>query len=149
MSLTGKMLALGLLSLLILGHSTSAGAALRICNKTSTPASVAVGMIGGLGAITHGWYNVEPGGCTTYDGFDGTAEAKGSLTYYYYAHSSAGAWSGDTPMCVDMTNLTFDFDRPTDDPTQGCNGGSAGTVEGFRRINLKTKDAELDLSQIY
>lgn len=149
MSRTGRLLTLAVLSLLLLGYSGTAGAALKVCNKTKNPASMAFGFIYADGAITEGWYNLQPGECTTIDGFDGTAETKGLTTYYYYAHSSAGAWDGDTQMCVDMTNLNFAFNRPPSNPLQNCGNGDGGAAKGFRRVNLKTKDAELDLDQIY
>jgi len=143
-----KLLGLTVL-LLALGHSASAGAALKICNKTSSPASVAVGLIYSSLAITNGWYNLQPNECATWDQFDGTLEAQGQTTYYYYAHSSGGAWSGDMQMCVDMGNLNFSYARPPDNPTQNCGRGDTGAVKGFRRVNLKTKDAVLNLDQLY
>jgi len=142
-------LSLAVLTLLTAGYSHSVAAALHICNKTSTPVSVAIGVIYGGGAITNGWYNLQPKECTDFQAFDGSLEAQGQATYYYYAHSSAGAWDGDTQMCVDMTNLNFAFDRPPTNPTQNCGNGDGGAAKGFRRMNLKTKDAELDLGEIY
>lgn len=131
-------------------HPTPATAALLTCNKTQAPMSIAYAYVQphttSLSTIiTWGWWNVDPGQCSTWDNFDGTKELSGETTYYFYAHSAAGEWAGDLQLCVDtakdFTNIRL-YDNLHD-----CSG--TGALRGFRPVGFKTKDATMNLDFIH
>lgn len=97
--LTG-LIAAGAGALIILGltaaHSPAA-ADLRLCNKTSSRVSVAVGYKDQKGWASEGWWTMEPQKCLTL--------LKGELIaryYYIYAvdNDKGGSWSGNAMMCI-------------------------------------------------
>jgi uncharacterized membrane protein len=135
---------------LALVRPVTAEASLVTCNKTQAPLSIAYAYVQphtfDLSAIiTYGWWNIDPGQCSTWDGFDGSQEATGQATYYFYAHSSAGEWAGDLQLCVDTAK---DFMNARFYSTmRECSG--TGALRGFRPVGFKTKDATMNLDFIH
>lgn len=76
--------------------TTPALADLRLCNKTDSTVSVAIGYKAKDGWKTEGWWNIEGAKCGTL--LNG---ALGSRFYYFYAvdAKNGGAWSGKAFMC--------------------------------------------------
>ena len=132
-------------------HSLHAHADLTFCNKTDKPLSAAFAWVqpatsSVASAFSTGWWSLQPGQCDVWKGFDGTKEADGTFTYYYYAHSESHAWSGDEMLCV-KTSDDFEILKLVSEQTQ-CLGADS-ELRGFRPVGLKSKDAKLDLSAIY
>ena len=144
------MVVFAVLGGLALLRPVTAEAALTTCNKTQAPLSIAYAFVQphtfDLSAVdTWGWWNINPGECSTWGTFDGTLEAKGQATYYFYAHSSAGEWAGDLQLCVDTTK---DFvDARFYSSMHEC--GPTGALRGFRPVGFKTKDATMNLDFIH
>jgi uncharacterized membrane protein len=84
--------------------SSPAAADLRLCNKTDSTVSIAIGYKGDDGWRTEGWWNIEGAKCGTL--------LTGSLTsryYYLYAVDAArgGEWSGKAYMCTRRKMFTI------------------------------------------
>lgn len=76
-----------------------AHAALSVCNKTTHPASVALGFYDGTNWSSTGWWTVPAGDCTR------VVDAPLIARYYYlYAvhQDIGGAWEGDRSFCIGM-----------------------------------------------
>lgn len=88
--------------------ATSAGAALKLCNRTSYVIYAATGSIAGEGAVTQGWSRILPGACQM-----PMREALNKGKYFVYARSSlahAGisrAWGGDRQLCAKDANFAM------------------------------------------
>lgn len=124
----------------IISHPVPARADLMVCNKTQQSVSIAYATVTDSVAITRGWDSIIPGTCKHWAEFDGTKAARGHTTYYYYAHNSSGGWPGDKLLCVDIAK-DFSFMHPLNRLAQDCQG----ILRGFRAIDLKTRDAILNL----
>ncbi|WP_425305405.1 DUF1036 domain-containing protein [Chthonobacter albigriseus] len=95
--LTGTLVGLGL-------TTTAALADLRLCNKTDSTVSVALGYKGKEGWRSEGWWNIEGGKCGPL-----LTGALGSRYYYIYAVDSrrGGEWSGKAFMCTRRKMFTI------------------------------------------
>ena len=147
--MTRAFILCALLGVLGLMHPNTSLAALKVCNKIDKPLSVAFAWkqapTNSLATtISWGWWSVQPGACITWDGFDGSQEAAGQATYYYYAHSEAGEWSGGLQLCV-HPHEDFQEARLIANEHDCSNG----ELRGFKPLGLKTKDATLELDKIY
>lgn len=82
----------------------SAQADLRICNKTGSRVSVAIGYKNDTGWITEGWWNTTPGACEVLQ--DGPLRAK---FYYIYAIDAdrGGEWGGRHLLCTQDKMFTI------------------------------------------
>jgi uncharacterized membrane protein len=81
-----------------------ARADLRLCNKTASTVSVAIGYKAKDGWRTEGWWNIEGAKCGTL-----LSGALGSRYYYLYAVDSnrGGEWSGKAFMCTRRKMFTI------------------------------------------
>lgn len=81
-----------------------ANADLRLCNKTSSKVSVAVGYRGEVDWTTEGWWNFEPGKCQVI--FPGPIRSR---YFYFYAMdvSDGGEWGGQAMMCTEGKSFTI------------------------------------------
>jgi uncharacterized membrane protein len=117
----------------------AAYAGLRICNKTSSRVSVAIGYKEvGKDWVTEGWWNTMPGGCEALLG--GPLHGK---FYYVYAIDSdrGGEWSGQHYMCTQ--NKMFTINGAEDCEKRGF------IKKGFQEIDtgeLQTWVIQLDES---
>ncbi len=95
---------MGIVPLMAFVLAAPARADLRICNKTASRVSVAVGYKDGKGWVTEGWFNAMPGACTVPR--PGPLRAK---FYYIYAVDGdrGGEWSGHFPMCTQDKMFTI------------------------------------------
>lgn len=77
--------------------ASPAKADLRICNKTGSRVSIAIGYMEEKIWITEGWWNTTPGACEVVK--EGTLKAK---FYYIYAidPDRGGEWGGRYTMCT-------------------------------------------------
>ena len=77
---------------------------LRLCNKTSSRVSVAIGYKDTRGWITEGWWNTTPGKCEVLQ--PGPLRAK---FYYVYAIDAdrGGEWGGRHVMCTQDKTFTI------------------------------------------
>ncbi len=84
--------------------ATTAQADLRLCNKTKSTVSVAIGYKGKDGWRTEGWWNIKGEGCGTL-----LPGALGSRYYYIYAVDSqrGGEWGGKSFMCTRRKMFTI------------------------------------------
>ena len=74
-----------------------AHAAFSVCNKTTFPASVAIGYYDGATWNSAGWWNIVAGSCAELV----TTPLPARYYYLYAVHQSAGgAWDGDRSFCV-------------------------------------------------
>lgn len=87
------------------GAVTPAAADLRLCNKTSSTVSVAIGYKAKDGWRSEGWWNIAGAKCGTL-----LTGALGSRFYYLYAVDSerGGEWSGKAFMCTRRKMFTID-----------------------------------------
>jgi uncharacterized membrane protein len=94
-----------LLSIVGLAFSASrAMADLRLCNKTESTVSIAIGYKASDGWRTEGWWNIEGAKCGTL-----LSGSLGSRYYYLYAvdASRGGEWSGKAFMCTRRKMFTI------------------------------------------
>lgn len=94
------LLATALGAALLLGVSaevTTAEADLRVCNKTSSRVSTAIGYRDPEGWVTEGWWTLDPVSCETI-----LSGPLGARYYYVYALDAdeGGWWSGESFMCT-------------------------------------------------
>ena len=84
--------------------ATPALADLRLCNKTDSTVSIAIGYKAKDGWRTEGWWNIEGAKCGTL-----LSGALGSRYYYLYAvdASRGGEWSGKAYMCTRRKMFTI------------------------------------------
>lgn len=84
--------------------ATPALADLRLCNKTSSTVSIAIGYKTQEGWRTEGWWNIEGNKCGPL-----LTGALGSRYYYLYAVDSAhgSEWSGKAFMCTRRKMFTI------------------------------------------
>ena len=78
-----------------------AGAALKLCNRTSYILYTATATVTNSGATTKGWTRVAPGECET--ALPGKLKTQSYLVYARSALATSGpgrAWGGDIPFCV-------------------------------------------------
>ncbi len=113
---------------------------LRFCNKHTRQVQVAVAWLSGEKTrdgrqivISKGWYNIQPGQCSTL--------VKGPLPYryyYYYAEDASNAvWKGDYPVCISEKSFTI----------KDTQCGSGYKRRGFRQIDtLGRKQLTLNLN---
>ncbi|MDF0596645.1 DUF1036 domain-containing protein [Psychromarinibacter halotolerans] len=108
-------------TLIVVGDQ--AHAALRFCNETEHVQSVAIGYSGDRDWMSEGWWNIDPGECSTVVG--------GNLTkryYYYRAEVNAGDFAGGTfNFCT--TPEEFEIIGDTNCEQRGYD------TEGFREID--------------
>lgn len=99
-----KKLSLLAAILALFAFTAPAKADLRICNKTGSRVSVAMGYKDASGWITEGWWNTMPGACEILQ--DGPLRAK---FYYIYALDAdrGGAWGGRHLMCTQDKMFTI------------------------------------------
>ena len=88
---------LGLSMLFFAGLADTAHADLRVCNKTSSRVSTAIGYRDNEGWVTEGWWTLDPVSCQTI-----LSGALGARYYYVYALDAdqGGWWSGEAFMCT-------------------------------------------------
>jgi uncharacterized membrane protein len=88
----------------LLAATAPARADLRLCNKTASTVSVAIGYKAKDGWRTEGWWNIEGAKCGTL-----LSGALGSRYYYLYAVDSnrGGEWSGKAFMCTRRKMFTI------------------------------------------
>jgi uncharacterized membrane protein len=81
-----------------------AAADLRLCNKTDSTVSIAIGYKAKDGWRTEGWWNIEGDKCGTL-----LSGSLGSRFYYLYAVDSnrGGEWSGKAFMCTRRKMFTI------------------------------------------
>lgn len=93
----------GAMAFLLVGAS-SALADLRLCNKTQSTVSVAIGYKATDGWRTEGWWNIPGDSCGTL-----LPGALGSRYYYLYAVDSqrGGEWGGKSFMCTRRKMFTI------------------------------------------
>jgi uncharacterized membrane protein len=125
-----------------------ADAALSFCNKTGNPVTVAIAVgqkdgpgtsTGGhLGVTVEGWWKFKPGEC----GQVSDANA-GASWLYYHAHSSEGAWEGDSRLCV--RSRVFTSDQQFLHQGGNCRGDYRAV--GFRRIDASKKHYTMNLTR--
>ncbi|WP_172296922.1 DUF1036 domain-containing protein [Pseudoruegeria sp. HB172150] len=77
----------------IVGSAGAAHAGLEICNETDFVQSVSIGYKGDADWVSEGWWNVEPGDCTTVVG--GNLQKR---YYYYRAEVDGGDFAGENYM---------------------------------------------------
>lgn len=84
--------------------ATPAAADLRLCNKTDSTVSIAIGFKASDGWRTEGWWNIEGQKCGTL-----LSGPLGSRYYYLYAvdASRGGEWSGKAFMCTRRKMFTI------------------------------------------
>lgn len=102
---------------LILGSPVAARAALRVCDATTQPATVAVGVLepgtGGTQSESEGWFQIDAGTCTRVI----ATNLNPATLYYLYAKSRILRWTGttstkDTAFCINTAKRFFYIDRP-------------------------------------
>lgn len=83
----------------------SAAADFRLCNKTPSRVSVAIGYKAETAWRTEGWWNIEPDACATL-----LAGPLSHRYYYIYAIDNAqnGEWDGPNYMCTQDKEFTID-----------------------------------------
>lgn len=101
---TKAALAAAVLATGMLAATAPARADLRLCNKTASTVSVAIGYKAKDGWRTEGWWNIEGAKCGTL-----LSGALGSRYYYLYAVDSnrGGEWSGKAFMCTRRKMFTI------------------------------------------
>lgn len=83
----------------LLGASIAApaNAGFSVCNKTTHPASVALGYYDGADWSSAGWWNIVAGACAELI----TTPLPARYYYVYAVHQDVGgAWDGDRSFCV-------------------------------------------------
>ena len=80
-----------------LAATETARADLRVCNKTSSRGSTAIGYRDNEGWVTEGWWTLDPVSCQTI-----LSGPLGARYYYVYALDAdqGGWWSGEAFMCT-------------------------------------------------
>lgn len=92
-------------SFVLLAATGTAHADLRLCNKTDSTVSVALGYKSEDGWQSEGWWNIEGGKCGPL-----LTGPLGSRFYYIYAVDSrrGGEWSGKAFMCTRRKMFTIE-----------------------------------------
>lgn len=102
-------------------------AALTLCNDAPSKIHVAIGVLtmetqcpNAICERTDGWFNIEPGSCTTVIDGDLDTALMGTASYYYYADDDVNGhkWQGDRRFCIDPAQ-SFHFRTGNGD---GCPG---------------------------
>ncbi len=81
------------LTALLVAASGAAQAGLIFCNNTKYIQSVSIGYKDGDIWVSEGWWNVDPGGCST-----AIADALNQRYYYYRAEVDGGDFDGENYM---------------------------------------------------
>jgi uncharacterized membrane protein len=100
-----KRLVVILAAFMLFAVYSPAKAELRLCNKTSSRVSIAVGYKDTKGWVTEGWWNTMPGGCDVL--ISGPLRGK---FYYIYAIDGdrSGEWGGRFGMCTQDKMFTIE-----------------------------------------
>jgi len=109
--MSARRIAGSILCALACAFASPAGAALKLCNRTSYVLYAAVGHVEGMQAVTQGWSRLVPGTCQNVIGEPLTAKS-----YFVYARTSLAhsgtmrAWGGGQTLCV--KDATFALRTP-------------------------------------
>lgn len=124
----------------------SAEASLRLCNKLSTPVSVAVGYLdGGKGWTAEGWWTVAPSACET------MVESRLSGSYVYLLvdggllpppSSQKGGW-----FCTDNDGFVTRNADYADKKRQLLCESAGLNIEQFREVPLKGSNLTFNLTK--
>jgi uncharacterized membrane protein len=132
-TVVSSMMIMGWLSLA--GASSPAHADFRICNKTTSHASIAIGYKDGDDWVSEGWWNLETGDCAVV--------VEGDLqNQYYYVRGEAddGHWTDDYKFCYSDEVFTIRGDQ--DCAARGYKTG------GFQEVDVGTHlDFTLDMTE--
>jgi uncharacterized membrane protein len=88
----------------LVASALPASAKFAVCNRTATPASVALGFFDGKDWASAGWWKLAAGECSAL-----VKEPLMGRFYYLYAEhqDSDGAWDGDRSFCVKQRRFTI------------------------------------------
>jgi len=118
------------------GMAGAAQAGLNICNKTGSVQGISIGYKAGNNWVSEGWWNIDPGSCTTVVGGD-----LKNRYYYYRAEINGGPFDGEGYVfCTTPSEYTIVGDK-------NCNARGYDR-EDFRQIDTGSQATEFTLNLV-